>query len=222
MVDKIKKISNPLTIIAIFAGLAEIAGTTALFGIDKEIQTIFIWFVMLFPTLIVTLFFLTLNFNASVLYAPSDFENDTTFLEAQNGKKSIESNFSNLEEEINKLSKTIEDGINSKPASLSPDHINEIKDTIKDELDSLRARVSLTKEATEKLSEQSIPTSVVPMPKSALQAEVLELITNSVAPLSALEISQQINKNRVIVFKALHRLTERNVIIKTDKGYISN
>lgn len=57
MVDKIKKVSNPLTIIAIFAGLAEIAATVALGLIDPEIQRIFIWFVMLFPALLVISFF---------------------------------------------------------------------------------------------------------------------------------------------------------------------
>lgn len=58
MVDKIKRVSNPLTIIAIFAGLAEVAATIALGLIDQSIQRIFIWFVMLFPMLLVVSFLL--------------------------------------------------------------------------------------------------------------------------------------------------------------------
>lgn len=39
------------------------------------------WFVMLFPTLLVVLFFLTLNFNHTVLYAPGDYSNERYFQE---------------------------------------------------------------------------------------------------------------------------------------------
>jgi multidrug transporter EmrE-like cation transporter len=46
LVDKIQKVSNPLTIIAIFAGIAEVAATVALGLIEPEIQKKFIWFVI--------------------------------------------------------------------------------------------------------------------------------------------------------------------------------
>ena len=49
MIEKMKAISNPLTIIAIFAAEAEILGTISLANVDKELQHVFIWFVMLFP-----------------------------------------------------------------------------------------------------------------------------------------------------------------------------
>jgi len=76
-------IRNPLTIIAIFAGLAEVVGTVVLAHLDKDLQSIFIWFVMAFPTTLVLAFFVTLNFNHSVLYAPSDFRDDDAFLAAR-------------------------------------------------------------------------------------------------------------------------------------------
>lgn len=76
-------IRNPLTIIAIFAGIAEISGTTVLPLIDASLQSTFIWFVMLFPVGLVAAFFATLNWNHSVLYAPSDFRNDDAFLAAR-------------------------------------------------------------------------------------------------------------------------------------------
>ena len=79
MTEKIKSISNPLTIIAIFAALAEINATVSIGLIDKELQYIFIWFVIFFPTLLVLLFFLTLNFNTKVIYAPSDYRDDNSF-----------------------------------------------------------------------------------------------------------------------------------------------
>ncbi|MCB6415113.1 FHA domain-containing protein [Faecalimonas umbilicata] len=75
-----KKIQNPLTIIGIFAGIAEVAGTTVLPFVDTELQKIFICYVMGFPLLLVILFFLTLNKNPKVLYAPSDFADEKNFM----------------------------------------------------------------------------------------------------------------------------------------------
>lgn len=85
MIEKISRISNPLTIIAIFAALAEIAGTVSLGIVDKSLQSIFVWFVMLFPVLLVIAFFLTLNFNPKVLYAPADFRDDKSFIATVSG-----------------------------------------------------------------------------------------------------------------------------------------
>ena len=55
-----KKIQNPLTVVGLFAGTAEIAGTTVLPLVSESIQNIFIWYVMGFPILLVVLFLLLL------------------------------------------------------------------------------------------------------------------------------------------------------------------
>lgn len=79
MIEKIGTIRNPLTIIAMFAGIAEISGTAVLPFISDGNQSTYVWFLMVFPVLLVLLFFLTLNFNHKVLYAPSDFKNEENF-----------------------------------------------------------------------------------------------------------------------------------------------
>lgn len=79
MVEKVGTIRNPLTIIAIFAAIAEISGTVVLPFITASNQSTYVWFLMLFPLLLVVLFFATLNFNHRVLYAPSDFKNEENF-----------------------------------------------------------------------------------------------------------------------------------------------
>ena len=79
MVEKIGHVKNPLTVIAIFAAIAEISGTTVLPFIASEHQGTYIWFLMLFPFLLVISFFLTLNFNHRVLYAPSDYKDEKHF-----------------------------------------------------------------------------------------------------------------------------------------------
>jgi len=108
MIEQIKPVGNPLTIVAIFAALAEILSTVALGLLDPELQKTFIWFVMLFPVAIVAIFFLTLNYNPKVLYAPKDFVNEAHFIEL------ILANRNNVEAEANST-------------------VNEIKETIVDQ-----------------------------------------------------------------------------------------
>ena len=80
MIEKVGPIKNPLTIIAIFAAIAEISGTLVLPFIAAANQSLYVWFLMVFPILLILLFFLTLNFNHKVLYAPSDYQNEDNFL----------------------------------------------------------------------------------------------------------------------------------------------
>lgn len=99
MLESIKKISNPLTIIAIFAGLAEVSGTVVLPFLKEDSQSLYVWFLMVFPTLLILLFFLTLNFNYKVLYAPSDFKDEDNFLKLF-GKPTAEERILKLNAEI--------------------------------------------------------------------------------------------------------------------------
>jgi len=79
MTEKIGYIKNPLTIIAIFAGLAEVGGTIVLPLLQEKTQAVYVWFLMVFPTFLVGVFFLVLYNKHHVLYAPSDYRDDSTF-----------------------------------------------------------------------------------------------------------------------------------------------
>jgi hypothetical protein len=87
MTEKLGFVKNPLGIIAIFAGLAEVSATGVLPFLTEKNQSIFIWFVMTFPFILVILFFLTLWIKHIVLYAPSDFRTDEAFLGARPAEK---------------------------------------------------------------------------------------------------------------------------------------
>lgn len=82
MSENIKGVSNPLTVIGIFAGLTEVGGTIVLPFLLATNQAHYMWFLIAFPVLLVLLFFVTLNFNHRVLYAPSDYREDSSFLAA--------------------------------------------------------------------------------------------------------------------------------------------
>lgn len=99
MIEKVGHIKNPLTVIAIFAAIAEISGTTVLPFIESNNQETYIWFLMIFPIFLVGTFFLTLNFNHKVLYAPSDYKDESNFLKLFD-KASPEEQERKLREEI--------------------------------------------------------------------------------------------------------------------------
>jgi hypothetical protein len=75
-------ITNPMTVIAIFATLSETSAAVSLPFLDDEEREIYIWFLISFPFYLLLLFFATLNFNHRSLYAPSDFEKGKHFIKA--------------------------------------------------------------------------------------------------------------------------------------------
>lgn len=79
MIEKVAHIKNPLTVIAMFAGLAEVSGTVVLPFLEQNTQYTYVWFLMAFPCLLVTAFFGTLLLKHHVLYAPSDFKDEQIF-----------------------------------------------------------------------------------------------------------------------------------------------
>ncbi len=109
--EKIKFIRNPLTVIAIFAGIAEISGTSVLPFISSEHQGVFIWFVMIFPVFLLLLFFATLNFNHKVLYSPSDYRDDESFLIVmEQGQNRVSAKFEKDRDELHQITQAIDGG----------------------------------------------------------------------------------------------------------------
>lgn len=84
MLENFKIVKNPLTIIAIFAGITEVMCTVALAAVSDANEIWIVAFLVSFPFALVIMFFLTLNINHKVLYAPSDYANEANFLMASN------------------------------------------------------------------------------------------------------------------------------------------
>jgi hypothetical protein len=122
MIEKVGTIKNPLTIIAMFAGIAEISGTVVLPFISDGNQAIYIWFLMLFPLLLITLFFLTLNFNHKVLYAPSDYKDEANFVTFVGNKE--------IPKDLDKINDRIKSLKNEKNTEKLAASINNISDEI--------------------------------------------------------------------------------------------
>ena len=140
---KITTVRNPLTIIAIFAGLAEACSTGVLPFLDSSVQGIFVWFVMAFPLVLVGAFFLTLNFNRHALYAPSDFSDEEHYLRLD--QSNIEGR-KGLAELPDSISKRIEDGLTSSKMEQI------ISEPTEKHIEGLR---SLAKEITDQLKQEN-------------------------------------------------------------------
>ncbi len=82
MIDRIGHVKNPLTVIAMFAGLAEVSGAAVLPFVQDEVQLFYVKFLSAFPCLIVGLFFYTLWHYPKNLYAPSDYTDESNFVAA--------------------------------------------------------------------------------------------------------------------------------------------
>lgn len=87
-----KKVSNPMTVIAMFALISETSAAVSLPFLANQEREIYIWFLISFPFYLLFLFFLTLNFNYRSLYAPSDFTEDENFLRALDDEAPIDDN----------------------------------------------------------------------------------------------------------------------------------
>ncbi|WP_438299653.1 hypothetical protein [Pseudomonas sp. NMS19W] len=77
-----KNITNPISVIAVFAFISETSAAVTLPFLDNDEREIYVWFLISFPFYLLFLFFITLNFNYRSLYAPSDFHADKNFLKA--------------------------------------------------------------------------------------------------------------------------------------------
>ncbi|MCX2566913.1 hypothetical protein OQ496_10650 [Acetobacter suratthaniensis] len=87
--EKIAHVKNPLTVIAIFAGTAEVSGTAVLPLLEKDTQQVYVWFIMVFPLLLVVAFFIVLYNKNYVLYAPSDFKDENLFASFKPGSPQL-------------------------------------------------------------------------------------------------------------------------------------
>lgn len=87
-----KKITNPMTLIAMFATLSETSAAVTLPFLDDDERDLYVWFLISFPFYLLLLFFATLNFNYRSLYAPSDFDDEKHFVKATDHAEDSENN----------------------------------------------------------------------------------------------------------------------------------
>jgi DNA-binding transcriptional ArsR family regulator len=148
---KFQLIRNPLTIIGAFAAIAEGAGAAVLPLIDKSLQSTYIWFIIGFPTLLVILFFATLNFNNEVLYGPGDFKEESNYVKFITGalSKKNELKLAELERSVKEITEKVKEVL----ANSDSDAQGALEKIIDTEMKSLNDQISEAKKSVEKYSQ---------------------------------------------------------------------
>ncbi len=211
MIEKMRVVSNPLTIIAIFAALAEVAGTVVLGLVDISIQRIFVWFVMFFPILIVLLFFTTLNFNPKVLYAPSDFKDEANFIQTMLGAKKIEDALARIDQKVEAAELQIEKLNHAEQRVLDGDQKTK---AISEILSSMKQEIQATRETAEDLKVLGF----VKLPHSVNQAQIIRALSVNGKASTIKEISELTELDEQVTARALANLGRRGVVTKALDG----
>ncbi|MCM3292385.1 hypothetical protein M3661_19885 [Paenibacillus sp. MER 180] len=217
------KVQNPLTIIAIFAGIAEIAGTAVLLGLPLEIQKTFVWFVMLFPFVLVGLFFIVLLFKHGVLYAPSDFTDESNFigiLKNRSNQINNELNGATSEiEEAKKLIETIEEA-KKQLAESTPENTYFAQITeLSKKLNLIQSQVENAKQTN---NDEDINLKVIHKMNNVinLKKEILSVLKGAGNKgLSPQDIALRTNSNYIFVITMLGSLIDEGLVIKKDNRY---
>lgn len=104
---------NPLGIIALFQVLIYgIAGyVTAHLDTNSTLVPVLVWFLVLFPPLVLAVFMFLVVFHHQKLYAPSDYSNEENFMRALEAGLGKSEKFRDLES----LTETIQKQINEQP-----------------------------------------------------------------------------------------------------------
>jgi predicted MarR family transcription regulator len=216
MLENIKAVNNPLTIIAIFAALAEIAGTVALATVDKSLQGTFVWFVMGFPVLLVGAFFATLNFNPRVLYAPSDFRDEENFLSTLVGTRNVSMDLNSIMGQLEQAKKQILGQAVEEIATVGGRERKKLVETVSGQLNAIELRLdSVRREAQVVASTASVGTA---HSHSGLQARILHALTVETAPPTVAQIAIRTGMSLLATTRSVQRLEERGLIVSEDVG----
>ncbi|MBA2115385.1 hypothetical protein HOV93_25610 [Planctomycetes bacterium FF15] len=165
------KVSNPLTIIAIFAGLAEVAMTVTVGLLDGWNQTIFMWFTAAFPIGIAIGFFAVLIRKPALLYAPSDWQDESNAFRSYH-------NETKLVTDVQELVLTMSDRLNQSTETISPEEISQLR-----------------KDADEALVQLAELKKRTPLPMNELQEKILEVFHQNPEQKSTMRINQQLQQN---------------------------
>jgi DNA-binding MarR family transcriptional regulator len=208
MIEKIRSISNPLTIIAIFAALAEVAGAVTLPLVADTIQATYIWFVMSFPVILVIAFFATLNFNPTVLYAPSDYKNEDNFLNMTRRGRDFERSLDQLNEQLEKAKTALVDEIKQEADKLGGAERERLSQVASDQIRLIKGYVDSARVIGEDLAATAEPA----LPHSALQADILKLLASAASPQSLSSIAASLRMSEAATGRALSKLSSRGLI----------
>jgi len=212
MTTRSNTIKNPLTIIAIFAGLTETVGTIAISLTSSLNQTILTVFVVAFPFTLVLLFFRVLKKDPTSLYAPSDFINEEHYMTIiEQKKQTLENNLSGFYDSINEIVSSIG---NIETRLASDKLIHTTRETI---VKTLQDFGELNIESSNQ-NDTYLLNRITK--EEALEKKLISILKNESSSLTYYEIKEKINDSSAEndIIKTLHNLKDRGLITQ-DKSH---
>lgn len=207
MLEKMKSINNPLTIIGLFCGVVEVAGLIVMGtgNLAPEAQRDLIWLVKWFPILLISLFFVTLWFKDKALYAPGDFKDEKNYLALVNASQSlgiekVQTMIAEAKIEIiSEVTKTI-------PAN-GADEKRKIEKIVQDKLQLVQSFAGTLREG----SDYSLVATVAAHTEKT-EYYIWRLLHDESKPMTLKEISSRLSLDEYAVSLMLYSLTSRDVV----------
>ena len=168
MIEKIKHISNPLTIVAIFVAIVEIASTVSLTTLNERHHIVIVWFLVLFPTFLVVLFFFTLWRKPWVLIFPSDFKESKDYLKMLTIVQKLSLELDGIDAQIQDSNKKILNGVLI-PNNSQKGNTNRISEILNNETAQMISRINFARSSLEKYAMSILPHA---LPQSRLQYDI--------------------------------------------------
>ncbi|MBW7988468.1 MAG: hypothetical protein FVQ84_00370 [Planctomycetes bacterium] len=208
MIEKIKHIRNPLTIVAVFVAIAEIVGTVSLTTLNERHHIVIVWFLVLFPTLLVVLFFFTLWHKPWVLIFPSDFKEGKDYLKMLTIVQRLSLELYGIDAQIQNSNKKIINGVllcnNSQK-----ENTNRISEILNNETAQMIGRINFARSSLEQYAMSILPHA---LPQSRLQHDIFHELRKSPEALSFSQICEKIKRDRTEIKKAFDRMVQRHII----------
>ncbi len=210
--DKSKN-TNPLTIVAIFAGLAEAAGTT-LALVSKELQSTFVWFVMGFPVLLVILFFLTWNFNSKVMHLPGSYAEMTKYMKEISGNygSKFEKKIKELERLFESVKKEISQHIEKAPSRSAGEDTRAVAKMLDAKMADIYGKLNEAKSTTANYVKL---TSSLPSRKAPIS--IISALSGS-RPLTIKELSARTGLKERLILKEIKGDALSGILAKENDG----
>jgi hypothetical protein len=161
-----------------------------------------------FPVLLVSLFFLTLNFNPSVLYAPSDFQDEANFMHVLTGTKRLSSDVDVLATQLQATRDDIVQRLAKELGSKEAER-QDLSKTVAQQMETLRAQLESVRRSADQLASDAAAEA---FPHSALQAQVLSFLADQERFVPVEEIVRVCGKGTDATRRALGRLEKRGLI----------
>ena len=207
MREKITGPNSPLSIIALFSSLAEIASTTAMFALPTHLQEIFIWFIMGFPAALILGFFITLNLNPRVLYAPSDFKDENNYMDSI-GRREIKDSLSSLHERVLELQRETISEAEKVLTNVGENEAKKIKDLTLKQMETIRQRIEITEARIEETVSNPNPHESAQI--EGVSARILQVLTEG--PQRSSEIAKNVGLSAATITRRLAVMRSQGLI----------